>query len=798
MKDTPKTNSALIQEQKISALKKRIQKLEQFKLKYTQAEEKLRESEKRYENIFETSVEGIFRATGRGSFSNANPAAAHMLGYESPEELINSMTDIRSQLYVNPEDRDKTVELLLKHGSIKNFEAKCRHKNGNIIWGVLNMHLVKDSQGNILYIEGTCQDITERKLAEEALRESEERYRQLVENINKGIFVAQDGKIKFVNPMFMEILGHSEHNLTTLPFTEFIHPDDCNMVLERHIRRMKGEKFPTRYEFRILTGTGSVRWLELDSVMMQWEGKPASLAFASDITERKQVEEQLTYERQKFTILSENAPFGMSLIKKNGQFLYINPKFRDIFGYDLADIPDGKTWFRKAYPDAALRHEVVSGWLNGLNSASYGEQRPKFYNVTCKDGSIKTINFITVLLGNGDNIMVCEDITERKRLEAQLVHARKMEAVGTLSGGIAHDFNNILMGIQGYATLMMLDISTDHPHYKQLKRIEEQVKNASDLAGQLLGFARGGKYVVKPVSMNELIERTSAMFGRTKKEIVIHRKYEKGVWAVEADPGQIEQVLLNLYLNAWQAMPAGGDLSIETKNIVIKENFVKPYSMMLGRYVQISISDTGVGMDEKTKERIFEPFFTTKELGRGTGLGLAMVYGIIKSHSGFIDVISEPGKGTAFALYFPASEKEAVKEKSAAPKIMKGTETILIVDDEPDVLDVSKEILESLGYSLYAVKNGEEAITIYKQKKDEIDLIVLDMIMPGLSGSETFDGIRGVNPSAKIILSSGYSLSSQAQQIMDKGCHGFIQKPFNMADISLKIREVLEEQAVKE
>jgi CheY-like chemotaxis protein len=354
------------------------------------------------------------------------------------------------------------------------------------------------------------------------------------------------------------------------------------------------------------------------------------------------------------------------------------------------------------------------------------------------------------------------------------------------------------MGIQGYATLMMLDISTDHPHYKQLKRIEEQVKNASDLAGQLLGFARGGKYVVKPVSMNELIERTSAMFGRTKKEIVIHRKYEKGVWAVEADPGQIEQVLLNLYLNAWQAMPAGGDLSIETKNIVIKENFVKPYSMMLGRYVQISISDTGVGMDEKTKERIFEPFFTTKELGRGTGLGLAMVYGIIKSHSGFIDVISEPGKGTAFALYFPASEKEAVKEKSAAPKIMKGTETILIVDDEPDVLDVSKEILESLGYSLYAVKNGEEAITIYKQKKDEIDLIVLDMIMPGLSGSETFDGIRGVNPSAKIILSSGYSLSSQAQQIMDKGCHGFIQKPFNMADISLKIREVLEEQAVKE
>jgi PAS domain S-box-containing protein len=789
MKDLIKTNQQLTEE--ISFLKQRIKKLEQSELKHIKAEEKLRESEKKYQNIFENSVEGIFRATGQGRFTNANPAAAHMLGYESPDELINSMTDIATQLYVYPEDRDKTLELLLKHGVIKNFEVKCRHKSGNVIWGVLNMQLVKDGQGNILYIEGTCQDISERKLAEVALRESEERYRQLVENINKGICVVQDSMLKFVNPMLMDIFGYSDHNLITLPFTEFIHPDDRNMVLESHTRRMKGEKFPTKYEFRILNSYGSIRWVELDSVLIQWEGKPASLAFIGDITERKQAEEQLAYERQKFAILSENAPFGMALIEINGQFLYINPKFSDIFGYDLGDIPDGKTWFRKAYPDAALRHEVVSGWLIGLNSTSYGEQRPKVYNVTCKDGSIKTINFITVLLGNGDNIMVCEDITERKKLEIQLIHAQKMEAIGTLSGGIAHDFNNILMGIQGYASIMMLDISTDHPHYERLKRIEEQVKNASDLTRQLLGFARGGKYVVKPVSMNELIEKTSTMFGRTKKEIAIHRKYESDVWAVEADQGQIEQVLLNLYLNAWQAMPAGGDISIETKNIVIGENFVKTYLVTPGRYVRTSISDTGVGMDERTKERIFEPFFTTKELGRGTGLGLAMVYGIIKSHNGFIDVISEPGKGTTFAIYFHASEKDVVKKESVTPEMMRGTGTVIIVDDEPDVLAVSKEILESLGYSVYTVKNGEEAITLYKQKKDKIDLIVLDMIMPGLSGSETFDRIREVSPSAKIILSSGYSLNSQAQQIMDKGCQGFIQKPFDIAQISLMIREVL-------
>ena len=511
-----------------------------------------------------------------------------------------------------------------------------------------------------------------------------------------------------------------------------------------------------------------------------------------DVTERKQAEKELFNEKEKLLTLSENAPFGTALIDNNGRFLYINPKFRDIFGYDLSDIPDGKSWFRKAYPDATYRHEVISTWVDDLNSSGSGEQRPRVFNVTCKDGSTKVISFIPVLLGNGDNIMVCEDITERKRLEAQLMNAQKMEAIGTLSGGIAHDFNNILMGIQGYTSLMMLDINTDHPHYERLKRIEEQVRSAADLTRQLLGFARGGKYVVEPVKMNDLIEKTSTMFGRTKKELAIHRKYEKDIWVVEVDKGQIEQVLLNLYLNAWQAMPAGGDLSLETTNFVVDENYAKTYSMTPGRYVRISISDTGVGMDEKTKARIFEPFFTTKELGRGTGLGLAMVYGIIKNHNGFIDVISEPACGTTFALYLPASEKKASRDKPAVPETLRGSETILLVDDEPNVLAVSKALLESLGYTVYGMGSGQEAIAFYKEKKDDIDLVILDMIMPGLSGSETFDTIRELNPSARTILSSGYSLNGQAQQIMNKGCHGFIQKPFNVTDISRKVREVLE------
>ena len=278
-----------------------------------------------------------------------------------------------------------------------------------------------------------------------------------------------------------------------------------------------------------------------------------------------------------------------------------------------------------------------------------------------------------------------------------------MEAIGTLAGGIAHDFNNLLMGIQGYASLTLLDLDPSNPNYERLKRIEEQVQSGADLTKQLLGFARGGRYEVKPADMNEIIEKTSSMFGRTKKEISIHRKYGKDLWSVEVDRGQMEQVFLNLYVNAWQAMPGGGEIYLETENVLLDDEQAFPYSVRPGKYVKIAVTDTGTGMDEKTRERIFDPFFTTKEMGRGTGLGLATVYGIIKGHKGMINVYSEPGHGTTFTIYLPASEKKVVKEKTAAGKILMGTETILLVDDEKMVLEVSKELLASMGYQVYAV-----------------------------------------------------------------------------------------------
>ncbi|HQK99393.1 MAG TPA: CHASE2 domain-containing protein [Smithellaceae bacterium] len=396
-------------------------------------------------------------------------------------------------------------------------------------------------------------------------------------------------------------------------------------------------------------------------------------------------------------------------------------------------------------------------------------------------------------------IAVVQDISEQKRaareklaLEAELLHAQKMEAIGTLAGGVAHDFNNILMGIQGYVSLLCLNTGEDDPRYDKLKKIETQVQSAAGLTRQLLGFARGGKYEVKPVDLNALVEKSSEVFARTRKEITLSAHYQDSLWMVMADAGQIEQVLLNLYINSWQAMPQGGDLYVRTENIHLQDAAVAGRGIPSGRYVRLSVTDTGSGMDEETCGRVFEPFFTTKEPGQGTGLGLASAYGIISNHGGFIDLQSELGKGSTFYIYLPAAEVSSnAQDLPPESVLLTGRETILVVDDEPMNATVMKEILESLGYRVLCAGSGQEALSIYLVKKEGIDLIILDMIMPGMGGGATFDAIRSIHPQAKIILASGYSLDGEARRILERGCGGFIQKPFRVSELSHIVRDVL-------
>jgi nitrogen-specific signal transduction histidine kinase/CheY-like chemotaxis protein len=403
---------------------------------------------------------------------------------------------------------------------------------------------------------------------------------------------------------------------------------------------------------------------------------------------------------------------------------------------------------------------------------------------------------VAVIPGTRESIASIIDITESKNLEEQLTRAQKMEAIGTLAGGIAHDFNNLLMGILGNVSLIRMNFNETDPFFDRLKNVEEYVKRGSDLTKQLLGFARGGKYEVKPTDLGDFIHKSSEMFGRTRKEISIHYSIQDGLWPVEVDKGQMEQVLLNLYVNAWQAMPEGGDLYLSVENAELDEMSVSPYDIKPGEFVKVTVRDTGIGMDETTKAHIFEPFFTTKERGRGTGLGLASAYGIIKNHGGFISVESKTNRGTSFIIYLPASDKEVEDEYRPEDEVQKGNETVLLIDDEEMILDIGSKMLEKLGYKVMTAAGGKLGVKIYEQNCGKIDLVILDMIMPGFSGAVTFESLRRIDPSVRVLLSSGYSIEGQAKEIMQDGCRGFIQKPFSMTELSRKIRRTLHKKSV--
>ncbi|MGZ3593414.1 MAG: ATP-binding response regulator [Syntrophales bacterium] len=503
-----------------------------------------------------------------------------------------------------------------------------------------------------------------------------------------------------------------------------------------------------------------------------------------DTASRDIARELLSLKRHLEVILSSMSE-GIFEINSEGEIIYANPT-----AISIVDLPEEKLL---ASNILELFHEidrmkVDKLFKNGEKAASHSNSS----SYRLANGKEVSLNVLPIRDEENKVIVILKDISERKRLEARLRQAHKIEAIGTLAGGIAHDFNNLLMGIQGYASLILFDMNTNHPHYEKLKKIEDHVRSGAELTKQLLGFARGGRYEVAVADLNEIVDKTATMFGRTKKEITIHRRFEENLWTAEVDRGQIEQVFLNLYVNAWQAMPGGGDLYLETANVTINKGYMKPFFVKPGRYVKISVTDTGIGMDEKTRERIFEPFFTTKEMGRGTGLGLASVYGIIKGHKGIINVYSEKGHGATFTVYLPASEKEFVKEAHVPADAVKGEGTILLVDDEDMIVEVSRELLEVLGYHVHVAKNGRDAIEIYKEKQNEIDVIILDMIMPGMSGGEIFEVLKSINPDVRVILSSGYSINGKAKEIMKRGCKAFIQKPFQMGDLSDKIQKVLD------
>ena len=747
-------------------------------------------AEEKYRVITEFANDCIL-VIQNGKMVFRNPACCYLMGGPLTDSATRDFLDIMA-----PEDRKtvlKDYNTLLEGGHAPNpHTARIRGADGEQRFVEIASSLIQ--YRNRPAVLAIMRDMTKRKRAEEALRGSEERFRLLSEASFEGIVIHDKGEILDANQSLAKIFGYELDEIIGMNVLELAAPE-CRDVVKNNV--LSG--FEEAYEAIGVRKDGSTFPGELRGRQIEYKGNKVRITAARDLSGQKKAEEALRESEEKYKTILESIEDGYYEVDIAGNFMFFNDSLCQIFGYTKDELLD-MNYRKNTDKEAADRLYQVFNSVYRTGKPSKGSE----YKIFGKDDSTRYVEISASLLrdAEGKNVGfrgITRDVTERKiaeqekaRLETQFQQAQKMEATGTLAGGIAHDFNNLLMAIQGNASLMLLKKDPGHRDYPRLKNIEQYVQSGAELTKQLLGFARGGKYEVKPTDLNELIKKNSEMFGRTKKEIQIHLKYQEGLWTVEVDRGQIEQTLMNLYINAWQAMPGGGNLFIETENVELDRKSVMAYGVDPGKYVKISITDTGVGMDKKTLERIFDPFFTTKEMGKRSGLGLASAYGIIKNHGGIIDVRSKKGEETTFMIYLPASEKEVPREEELPEEVLEGEETILLVDDEEMIIDAGKEMLEEMGYTVLAAENGMEAIDTYREKDDEIDMVILDMIMPEMGGGETYDRLREADAEIKVLLSSGYSIDGEATEILERGCNGFIQKPFDMKEISRKIREVLD------
>jgi two-component system cell cycle sensor histidine kinase/response regulator CckA len=800
----------------------------------------LKELEKRYRDLFNSISDLIMIHDLEGRLLNVNPAVSQLSGYTFEELVGQPISDFIISKF-RPFFRDEYLKEIQKRGCAEGvviFQAK----DGNEHYVEYRNVLVKQV-GRKPYVSGLGRNITERIRAERALRDNQERYKTVFEATGTATIIVEDDKtISLANSTFEDLAGYSKEEIEgKKKWTEFVIAEDLEQMKKSHRdRRDQPGSAPTNNEFRFIDRQGNIKNISLTIEIIPGTKKSvASLLNISarkqaeealqkayeeleqrvierttdlvkankklkrETIERKQVEEALRESQERYTLATHAARVGVWDWNVQTNEFYLDQNVKEILGYRDSEIPNEiDVWSEYVHPeDKQSVMETFQAHIDGKIPEFVFEHR-----MIHKDGSVRWIMARGTAMRNaqGNPIRVIgtdTDITalkqaeeEKKKLEEQVQQAQRLEAVGTLAGGIAHDFNNLLMAIQGNTSLLLYDMDSYHPHFDAINSIEKSVRSGAKLTNQLLGYARKGKYRIEPIKLNQLVEETADAISRTRKEIIIQHELSEDLFAIAADHGQIEQVLFNLYINAADSMPNGGKITIKTLNVTHADMRNKLYDPKPGNYVQLTVTDTGIGMDKRTQERIFEPFFTTKEMGRGAGLGLASVYGIVKSHGGYIEIGSEKGHGTTFTIFLPACSKEIPRTIKSSDRIIEGSGTILLVDDEEIVLETGVKLLERLGYSVLKAGSGIEAVEVYKNNKEAIDLVILDMIMPEMGGGETFGKMKTINPIVKVLLSSGYSIDGKAAEILKRGCKGFIQKPFNLQKLSGKIEEILVNQ----
>jgi PAS domain S-box-containing protein len=538
---------------------------------------------------------------------------------------------------------------------------------------------------------------------------------------------------------------------------------------------------------------GDKRLLQLNYSPLRNKDKSLGyMLLLQDVTDAKLAEKAVCESEERFKSLSENAPVIIFSLDKNGALSYVNPAWRSLMGYAREETLGQKlaNFIPTDYLPKVNRvfNQLVEGQLPTANL------HLRFIH---KDGTSHV--FDTSVSANSDSegrvtgiIGLAKDVTEEKRLQQQLFQSQKMEAIGTLAGGIAHDFNNLLMGMQANLSLIRLEAAGSPPVGEKIERVEDQIQIGASLTRQLLGYARKGKYAVTVFDLNVLIEETLNVVKRTKKHIIVMTSLSEEPAFIRADQGQMELVLLNLFLNAADAMPNGGELMV-TSSCRRGKEMCHP---KMESYVEVVVSDTGIGMDQATMDRIFEPFFTTKEMGQGTGLGLASVYGVIKNHSGHIDVRSIPDKGTTFTLHLPADkavECQFPSREGQADLTFEHTK-VLLVDDEALILKYSHEMAASLGLQVISTQDTDDALRLYKDQWSDIDLVIIDMVMPKMDGITLFKAMQAINPQAQAIVTTGYAMDSRISALISDERHACLKKPYTREALASTIRELLSQR----
>ncbi|MFH1134678.1 MAG: PAS domain S-box protein [Pseudomonadota bacterium] len=756
------------------------------------AEEALKASEANFRAFFASMQDMILVGTPEGRVLYANDAIIHKLGY--------SLEEFKSLgvLGVHPRDRRREAEQIfaaILRGERNSCPLPVRRKDDTLM--PVETRVFFGKWDGVDCVFAIIKDLT-------VEQEAQERFERLFRNNPAPMALSSlpDRRFVDINDAFLKVLGYARAEVLGKSSADLgLFPDAEQQ--KALADRLAAEGRIVDFELKVRAKDGSLRYGLFSGEVVASRQRRYFLTVMVDITERKQEREALRESEEKFSRAFLTSPYAITITRPgDGKFMEVNEAFESITGYTKEEALADSSVGLRLWLSGSDRDEVVTDLLNGKKVLG----REFKFRKKSGEAIVGLFSAQIIQLKNEKLILSSiNDITERKlaeeekeNLQAQLQQAHKMEAIGTLAGGIAHDFNNLLQAINGYTQLLLMDKSSDNQEYHSLKAIQGAGFRAADLVRQLLLFSRKADSTRRPLDLQYEVEKAKKMLERTIPKMVdIQVTFGTRLWAINADPVQMEQMLLNLGTNAADAMPDGGKLLFELENVTLDDDHAsRLLGVQTGEYVLLSVSDTGHGMDKETMENIFDPFFTTKAFGQGTGLGLASVYGIVKSHGGGIACFSEVGRGATFKVYFPAIEQPEPEEtiEVESKPIPRGAETILLVDDEEAIRDFAQQALMKFGYNILTASTGEGALEIYSAKSADIDLVVMDLGMPGMGGHKCLLELLQINPLVKIVISSGYSIMGQVKKSIEAGAKGFVGKPYQLADLLTTVRAVLDEE----